>query len=311
MGVAQHGQGDTVEAARRVEPGGRLIGHALPMNEPILLRRFDRLLKKSFRRLRIASDVSDFRRNKRMLAGEILGAIMGPRPKFFLVRRQCLQDPAAICIGRLATGTGERQRVDEGKLRLHGHGHGARQRFLRLLRMHPPGGVVAHQIAGEEFHRVIEHVAGDKAGLDDLADAARLVLRFIGEGRGAQRLAHQAFAKLLLQANGLVHGIIARPFREIGVAPRKIQDSLDPVAAFDRLPDHFEGDMAREHEIPRIHASQEGFVEDGNPVAIGWSRKLMIAVMVEDGAPAGDVDRACTIRLMAISANSLAVCGSS
>ena len=97
--VPQIGLGDGLEAARRVEPRGHLMGQAFVLHEAVLASRLNGLLVQSHG-IDVASfEAGDLGRHQGVLVGERRRVGFGPLAQLFPVRRQEVAPPGLL-VGR-------------------------------------------------------------------------------------------------------------------------------------------------------------------------------------------------------------------
>ena len=86
--IPQIGVGDRLEAARRVEPRGHLMGQTLVLHETMLAGRSNGLLVQTHRIGVSPFEAGDLGRHQRVLVGESRRIVVGPLAQLFPVRRQ-------------------------------------------------------------------------------------------------------------------------------------------------------------------------------------------------------------------------------
>lgn len=100
----------------------------------------------------------------------------------------------------------------------------------------------------------------------------------------------QASEELLLEAYRLVDRLIAGLPGECGIFLRELEDIVEHVAPFNRLPDGLERDVAREDQVTRVQAREESSLEDGEVRGDVVEPEVdVVSVEVEDRASPADV----------------------
>src|SRR3954447_17170522 len=98
--LAQMGVGGCLEAARMVEPGGRLMGNGFVLNETVVAGRANGLLVKAHGIEVAAFDPGDFRAHQCSAIFEIFGAVLRPDCKLPVVIGQRLEVLLSRALGR-------------------------------------------------------------------------------------------------------------------------------------------------------------------------------------------------------------------
>src|SRR5712671_5877023 len=86
--LPQTGVGDRIEAARREEPRGQLMGQALVLDEAVLASRLNGLLVQTHGVGVPPFEARDLGQHQRVLVGESRWIVVGPFAQLFTVRRQ-------------------------------------------------------------------------------------------------------------------------------------------------------------------------------------------------------------------------------